>query len=86
VSRKEQVIRYCKSVFARNLYHTDVTNSILELRLALCCPVLGDMKSSFFTVADFLSHRAGTLLIFMQVSFCMCCSADTRTTTSGCAL
>jgi hypothetical protein len=61
-----QVIRYYKSVLGRNLYDTDVTNSILEIRLALYCPVFEDMKkSSFFTVADFLSLRAVTLLIFM---------------------
>jgi hypothetical protein len=64
VSWKVQVIRYYESVFGSNLYDTDVINSILEIRLALYCPVFEDMKSSFFTVADFLSLRAVTLLIF----------------------
>ena len=35
-------------MFGRNLYDTDDTNSILEIRLALYCPVFEEMKSSFF--------------------------------------
>jgi len=32
-----------KCVFGRNLYETDETNSILEIRLTLYCPIfLGD--------------------------------------------
>jgi hypothetical protein len=73
-------------VFGRNLYDTDVTDSILEMRLALYCPVFEDMKSSFLTVADFLSRRAVTLIILALLSFSICCSADTRTKKLGYAL
>ena len=52
-------------MFGRNLYETDDTNSILEIRLALYCPVFQKMKYSFFTLADFLSRRVATRLILM---------------------
>jgi hypothetical protein len=81
-----QVIRNYKSVFGRNLYNTDVTNSFLEIRLALYSSVFEDMKSYLLTVADFLTRRSVTLLILILVSFCISCSADTRTKTLGCAL
>jgi len=60
-----QAIRNYKCVFGRNLYDTDETNSILEIRLTLHCPIFEEMKSSYFTVADFLNLRAVTLLILM---------------------
>ena len=53
------------SVFGRNLYDTDETNSIFEIRLDLYCPVFEEMKSSFLTVADFLSLCVVTLLILI---------------------
>jgi len=40
-------------VFGTNLYGTDVTNSIPEIRLALYCPIFEEMKSSVVTVTDF---------------------------------
>jgi len=80
-----QAIRYYKCVFGRNLYGTDETNSILKIGLALYCPIFEE-KSSFLTVADFLSLRVVTLLILMQFSFCIFWSADTRTKILGCAL
>jgi hypothetical protein len=80
------VIRNYKSVFGRNLYDTDVTNSILEIRLALYCPIFEDKKSTFLTVDDFLSLCVVTLLIVMYVSFRIFCSADKRMKTLGCAL
>ena len=46
-----------------HLYDTDETNSILEIRLALYCSIFEEIKSTFFTVADFLSLRVLTLLI-----------------------
>jgi len=55
--------RNYKCVFGRNLYDTDERNSILEIRLALYCPIFEEMKSSFLTVADFLSLRVVTLLM-----------------------
>ena len=73
-------------MFGRNLYETDETNSILETRLALYCPIFEVMKSPFLTVADFLSLCLVTLLILMQVSFCILWSADTGTKVLGDAL
>jgi len=52
-------------VFGTNLYDTDVTNSIPEIRLALYCPIFEEMKSSVLTVTDFLNLRVVTLLILM---------------------
>jgi len=52
-------------VFGRNLYDTDETNSILEIRLTLYCPDLGKNKSSCLNVADFLNLRVVILLILM---------------------
>ena len=49
-----QAIRNYKCVFGRNLYDTDETNSILEIRLTLYCPIFEEIKSSFLNVADFL--------------------------------
>jgi len=60
-----QAIRNYKCVFGRNLYNTDETNTTLEIRLALYCPIFEEIKSSFLKVADFLSLRVVTLLIFM---------------------
>jgi hypothetical protein len=73
-------------VFGRNLQDTDEINSILEIKLALYCPFFEEMKSSFLTVADFLSLRVVTLLILIKVSFCTFCSADTGTKILGYAL
>jgi len=52
-------------VFGRNVYDTDETNSILEIRLALYCPMFEEMKLSFLTIADFLSLCAIKLLNLM---------------------
>ena len=60
-----QAIRNSKRVFGRNLYDTDETNSILEIRLTLYCPDLGEIKSSCLNVADFLNLRVLTLLILI---------------------
>jgi len=61
-----QAIRKYKCVFGRNWYDTDETNSILEIRLTLYCPIFVEIKSSFFNVADFfLNLRVVTLLILM---------------------
>jgi len=42
-------------VFCRHLYDADETNSILEIRLALCSQIFEEMKSSSLTVCDFFS-------------------------------
>jgi len=34
-------------VFGRNLYDTDETNSFLEIRLTLYCPMFEEIKYSF---------------------------------------
>ena len=64
---------------SRNVYDTDETNSILEIRLTLYCPDFEEIKSSCLNVADFLNLHVVTLLILMWVSFCIFCCADTRT-------
>jgi len=70
-----QAIRtYNKCVFGRNLYETYDTDSILEISLALYCPLFQKMKYSFFTSADFFkssfsnaSHfDVGLILYFWQ--------------------
>lgn len=40
-------------MFVRDLYDTDKTNSILEFRLVLYCPIFEELKSYFFIAADF---------------------------------
>jgi hypothetical protein len=55
-------------VFGRNLYDTDETNSILEIRLTLYSPIFEEIKSSFFNVTDFLNLRVVTLLIMIVFS------------------
>jgi len=62
-----QAIRNYKCVFGINIYDTDETNTILEIRLTLHCPVFEEIKLSFLNVADFLNLRVVTLLIFMYV-------------------
>jgi len=52
-------------VFGRNLYDTDETNSVLEIRLTLYCPDFEEIKSSCLNVAYFLNLRVVTLLILM---------------------
>jgi len=42
-----QAMRKYKFVFGRNLYDTDETNSILEIRLTLHCPIFEETKSSY---------------------------------------
>jgi len=42
-----QAIRNYKCVFGRNLYDTDETNSFLEIRLTLYCPIFEEVKSTF---------------------------------------
>jgi len=58
-------IRNYKLVLVGNVYDTDITNSIFEIRLALYCPSLEKMKSSFLTTVYYLSLRVLTLLILM---------------------
>ena len=60
----QEIMNY-KCVFCRNLYDTDETNWILEIRLAIYCPIFEEIKSSFLNVADFLNLRGVTLLILM---------------------
>jgi len=48
-----QAIRNYKCVFGRNLYDTDETNTILEIRLTLYCPIFEEIKSSILDIADF---------------------------------
>ena len=74
-----QAIWNYECVFGRNLYDTDETNTILENRLTLYCPVFEEIKSSFLNVTNFLNIRVVTLLILMYVSSCIFCSAVTRT-------
>ena len=70
-----QAIRKYKSVFGRNLYDTDETNSILEIMLALHCPMFEEMKSSILALAVFfksscsdVSHfDVGFILYFFAV-------------------
>ena len=81
-----QAIGKYKCVFGRNLYNTDETNSILEIRLTPYCPNFEEIKSSFLNVADFLNLRVVTILILMQVSFIIFGSAYTRTKILWCAL
>ena len=49
----------------RNLYDTDETNSILEIRLTLYCSDLEEIESSYMNVADFLNLRVVAHLILM---------------------
>jgi hypothetical protein len=42
-----QAIRKNKRVFGRNVRDTDETNWILEIRLAIYCSILEEIKSSF---------------------------------------
>ena len=65
-------------MFGRNLYDTDETNSIFEIRLALHCPIFEEMKSSSLTVSDILSLRVVKFLVLMLVPFYTFCGADTR--------
>jgi len=66
-----QNIRKDKLLFGRNLYDTDETNSILEIRLNFYCPVFEEIKSSFLNVADFFksscsdtSHFGVSLILY----------------------
>ena len=60
-------------MFGRNLYDADETNSILEIRLTLYCPIFEIMSSSL-TVRDFLSSYTdashfdvGLILLYFSV-------------------
>ena len=66
-----QAMRNYKCGFGRNLYDTDETNSILEIRLTVCCPDFEEIKSSCLNVVDFVSFLVVTLLILREVSFCI---------------
>jgi len=59
-----EAIRNYKREFGRNLYDTVETNSILEIRLALYCPIFEEMNSSSVTVS-ILSLHVVALLILM---------------------
>jgi len=63
-----QALRTYKFVFGRNLYNTDETNSILEIRLTIYCSVLEEIRSSFLNVVDFSNFRVVALLILMSHS------------------
>ena len=52
-------------MFGRNLYDTDATNSILEIRLILYCQIFEEFKSAFLNVADFLNLRVVTLPVLI---------------------
>jgi len=54
-----------KCVFGRNVYDTDETNLILEIRLTLYRPMFEERTSSFLTITDFLSLHVVTLLLLM---------------------
>jgi len=67
-----QAIKKNKFVFCRNLYDSDETNSILEVRLTLYCPNFDEIKTSFLNVTDFksscsdISHfDVGLILYFL---------------------
>ena len=60
-----QAIRNYKCVFGRNLYDTDETNSILEMKLILYCLLFEEIQSSCLNVADFFNLCVPTLLILM---------------------
>jgi len=60
-----QAIRNYKCVFGRNLYDIDETNSTLEIRFTLYCPIFEEIKFSFWNVADFLNVPVVALLILM---------------------
>jgi len=60
-----QAIRNYKCVFGGNLYDTDETNTILDIRLTLYCPVFEEIRSSFLNVTHFLNLQVVTLLILM---------------------
>jgi len=60
-----QAIRKYQCVFDGNLYETEERNSIFEIRVAIYCPDLEEIKSSCLNVADFFNLRVVTLLILM---------------------
>jgi len=72
-----QAIRYYKCVFGRNLYETDETNSILEIRLTLYCLDFEEIRSYFFNVSDFFKSSCsdtsnldvGLILCFLQCRY-----------------
>jgi hypothetical protein len=55
----------CVCVCGRNLYDTDETNLILEIRLTLYCPIFEEIKSSVLNVADFLHFRVVTVFVLI---------------------
>jgi len=57
VASQMQAIGTYQFVFGRNLYDTDETNSILEIRLTIYCSILEEIRSSFLYVANFLNLR-----------------------------
>ena len=64
-------------VFGRNLYDSDETNSILEIKLTLYCQIFEEISPVFLNVADFFksscsdtSHfEVGLILYFLQCSY-----------------
>jgi hypothetical protein len=66
-------VRLYKCVFGRNLQDTDETNSILEIRLTLYCPIFEEIKSFFLMYLIFLifgrdtfHFDVGLILYFLQ--------------------
>jgi hypothetical protein len=72
-----------KCAWIRNLYDTDETNSILEIRLAHGVHFFRRLRHFLAVEAVFLSLRVVIFLILMWVSFRTFCSADTRTKILG---
>jgi len=71
----QTIVNY-KFVFGRNLYDTDETNSILEIRLTLYCPdfeeiVLFFERSWFFksSCSDISHFDVGIILYFLQCRY-----------------
>jgi len=60
-----QATRNYKCVFGGNIYDTDETNTILEIRVIVHCPIFEEINSSFMNVTEFLNLRLVALLILM---------------------
>ena len=67
-----QAIRNYKCVFGRNIYDTDETNSILEIRLTLYCPIFEEIKSSFLNVVDFFFQSSCSDTSYFDVRLILC--------------
>jgi len=52
-------------VFGIKLYDNYETNSILDLRLTLYCPIFEEINSSFLNEAGFFNLRVVSLLVLI---------------------